>query len=426
MAALCAFCLHANPSDAKFCNECGNTLRLRPCARCDAVNDVDARQCHSCNCVLAGNERHADASPAASGTDTETEAFPDSLQRRADAVIERASSSSAPAMASRHMQAASGSASAPFTFAPKAASGPPAPTAKTPDEEKPETTRQSSSVIRALEQGALSRPSLPVRAALVAAQPVRSSRRAVIAVSILAAVLIVAAEGYRRTSGLDAWTDIPAISSLWSLVHTRASSSAMTEVRPAAQPITTVAPNAVMQDALATDPALTANTHVERPAGVVAQGEASGAPLPPGNAAKNGDVRASTAPPPAPANGARATNASSAAAPIATSAAPNPAAASAAANRASASGALMPAIIPPPQPSRSPAAPTVTQTASKASATRRAEGRNAARAAPDRASPAADVETPKFELPVGDAAPVASCTPSVAALGLCGTARGAR
>src|SRR4029079_4257460 len=120
MAALCAFCLHANPSDAKFCNECGNTLRLRPCARADAVNDVDAPQCHFCSATLLGNERHEDSATAASGTDTETEAFPDSLQRRAGDVIERASSSSSPALAAR--PGGSGSASAASSaFARKAA-----------------------------------------------------------------------------------------------------------------------------------------------------------------------------------------------------------------------------------------------------------------------------------------------------------------
>jgi len=53
MASVCAFCRHANPADAKFCNECGNTLRLRPCERCDAVNDVDAAQCHFCGTPLS-------------------------------------------------------------------------------------------------------------------------------------------------------------------------------------------------------------------------------------------------------------------------------------------------------------------------------------------------------------------------------------
>jgi hypothetical protein len=44
----CSFCQHFNPIDAKYCNECGSTLRLRPCEQCDAVNDLDAANCYQC------------------------------------------------------------------------------------------------------------------------------------------------------------------------------------------------------------------------------------------------------------------------------------------------------------------------------------------------------------------------------------------
>jgi hypothetical protein len=44
----CSFCQHPNPADAKFCNECGNTMALKPCVQCDAVNDPDAACCHVC------------------------------------------------------------------------------------------------------------------------------------------------------------------------------------------------------------------------------------------------------------------------------------------------------------------------------------------------------------------------------------------
>lgn len=58
MASLtCSFCNHANPVGAKFCNECGSPLGLRPCAHCDAINDVDAKYCHHCGTLL--NERAA-------------------------------------------------------------------------------------------------------------------------------------------------------------------------------------------------------------------------------------------------------------------------------------------------------------------------------------------------------------------------------
>jgi hypothetical protein len=48
----CSFCDHANPADAKFCNECGAGLGLRPCAQCDAINDVAATFCHQCGALL--------------------------------------------------------------------------------------------------------------------------------------------------------------------------------------------------------------------------------------------------------------------------------------------------------------------------------------------------------------------------------------
>jgi ribosomal protein L40E len=51
----CSFCQHANPPDAKFCNECGSPLNLEPCARCEAVNDVHATRCHGCGAELDRN-----------------------------------------------------------------------------------------------------------------------------------------------------------------------------------------------------------------------------------------------------------------------------------------------------------------------------------------------------------------------------------
>jgi ribosomal protein L40E len=48
----CSFCQHANPADAKFCNECGSPLNLEPCLGCGAVNDVHALRCHACGTAL--------------------------------------------------------------------------------------------------------------------------------------------------------------------------------------------------------------------------------------------------------------------------------------------------------------------------------------------------------------------------------------
>lgn len=48
----CSFCRHANPPGAKFCNECGSPLNLRPCPRCEAVTDAGAGICHQCGAAF--------------------------------------------------------------------------------------------------------------------------------------------------------------------------------------------------------------------------------------------------------------------------------------------------------------------------------------------------------------------------------------
>ena len=48
MSSVSCPCQHNNPADAKFCNQCGQPLRLKPCARCDAINYVGARKCDHC------------------------------------------------------------------------------------------------------------------------------------------------------------------------------------------------------------------------------------------------------------------------------------------------------------------------------------------------------------------------------------------
>jgi len=48
MSSLCSFCQHTNPADARYCNECGCALQLKPCERCDAINALDATHCHHC------------------------------------------------------------------------------------------------------------------------------------------------------------------------------------------------------------------------------------------------------------------------------------------------------------------------------------------------------------------------------------------
>jgi ribosomal protein L40E len=65
----CSFCDHANPVGAKFCNECGAGLGLRPCTQCEAINDVTATYCHHCGTLLGAPAATAVAGAAqAEGT----------------------------------------------------------------------------------------------------------------------------------------------------------------------------------------------------------------------------------------------------------------------------------------------------------------------------------------------------------------------
>ncbi len=44
----CFFCKHLNPAGAKFCNDCGSPLHLKPCSECEAINDQAATNCYRC------------------------------------------------------------------------------------------------------------------------------------------------------------------------------------------------------------------------------------------------------------------------------------------------------------------------------------------------------------------------------------------
>ena len=74
----CRFCHHANPSGAKFCNECGSPLHLRPCPRCEAVTDASAGACISASTradgVRAGSSRRARAVSSAPQCSSEPDA----------------------------------------------------------------------------------------------------------------------------------------------------------------------------------------------------------------------------------------------------------------------------------------------------------------------------------------------------------------
>lgn len=65
LAHQCRFCGHVNPDGAKYCNECGSQLNLKPCRLCDAINDVAAEHCHKCGAALPEQSAPALAPAAA-------------------------------------------------------------------------------------------------------------------------------------------------------------------------------------------------------------------------------------------------------------------------------------------------------------------------------------------------------------------------
>ena len=58
----CRFCDHDNPPDARFCNECGSPLYLKPCPQCEAVNESTATQCYQCGAALPKQDAADEAS----------------------------------------------------------------------------------------------------------------------------------------------------------------------------------------------------------------------------------------------------------------------------------------------------------------------------------------------------------------------------
>ena len=66
----CPFCAHPNPVGAKFCNECGAPLHLRPCNLCEAVNNQVAKNCHKCGMALSMPSTAPEAAPVWPALDT--------------------------------------------------------------------------------------------------------------------------------------------------------------------------------------------------------------------------------------------------------------------------------------------------------------------------------------------------------------------
>lgn len=66
----CPFCNHANPADAKFCNDCGSPLHLQPCKQCEAINDQAANNCYKCGTEFPVSVTTTDAAAASRASDT--------------------------------------------------------------------------------------------------------------------------------------------------------------------------------------------------------------------------------------------------------------------------------------------------------------------------------------------------------------------
>jgi len=67
LAHQCRFCGHVKRDGARYCNECGSQLNLKPCRLCDAINDVAAEHCHKCGAALPGQSAPVTAAAAFSG-----------------------------------------------------------------------------------------------------------------------------------------------------------------------------------------------------------------------------------------------------------------------------------------------------------------------------------------------------------------------
>jgi hypothetical protein len=62
----CLFCQHDNSAAARFCDECGTPLNLRPCTSCNAVDSRQATACYRCGAPFAPMPARAPA-PAEPG-----------------------------------------------------------------------------------------------------------------------------------------------------------------------------------------------------------------------------------------------------------------------------------------------------------------------------------------------------------------------
>ena len=71
---VCPFCDRHNPAGAKFCNDCGSPLHLKPCNRCGAVNHQAETNCYKCGAECPALFTTSKATPVLPAADVTTPA----------------------------------------------------------------------------------------------------------------------------------------------------------------------------------------------------------------------------------------------------------------------------------------------------------------------------------------------------------------
>src|ERR1700730_11706650 len=66
---VCRFCDHRNSGGARFCNDCGAPLHLKPCNQCHAVNQQAATNCYKCGAECPALLITPEATPVLPATD---------------------------------------------------------------------------------------------------------------------------------------------------------------------------------------------------------------------------------------------------------------------------------------------------------------------------------------------------------------------
>ncbi len=88
----CLFCDHVNPVGAKFCNDCGSPLHLKPCKQCEAINDHAAENCYQCGAadpalVIASREVGSLTSGTAASAMPDDEGFDHGQPARVESMM---------------------------------------------------------------------------------------------------------------------------------------------------------------------------------------------------------------------------------------------------------------------------------------------------------------------------------------------------